>query len=299
MASGKNYKEFHEQFMHSNGTNPVETVIQVGSLPVYLLICNITLSFICSFITQNKLVNILLELLIIFVPFVFQVTLLSDYLYEFIVYLLISALTLSVFVKGLPPKFKTPLPAQNGMNNTITAFRSFVNIASVLAILAVDFKVFPRRYAKTESFGFSLMDTGVGLFVVANGMVAPELKRQVDPLKKSLKSTIPLLLIGGARFFLTKELDYHVPVSEYGVHWNFFITLATIKVFSSCILNVIGIKFIWINAIVLTIAHEIVLQAGLSNFVLRNYKRDSFVMANREGIVSSLGYTTLYLLSIS
>lgn len=49
-------------------------------------------------------------------------------------------------------------------------------------------------------------------------------------LTKATKDTIPLIFLGVGRYFLLKSLDYHVPIQEYGVHWNFFFTLAVVKV---------------------------------------------------------------------
>lgn len=52
--------------------------------------------------------------------------------------------------------------------------RSLMNISTAIVILGVDFAVFPRRFAKTETFGTGYMDIGVGCFVVSNALVCPE-----------------------------------------------------------------------------------------------------------------------------
>ncbi|KAJ8958548.1 hypothetical protein NQ314_006387 [Rhamnusium bicolor] len=182
--------------------------------------------------------------------------------------------------------------------NFITNARSTINVLSVIAILAVDFNIFPRRFAKTKSFGYSLMDTGVGLFIYSNGIVAPEAGGQKDSIKKCIKSSLPILLLGVARFIFVKQIDYNVPISEYGVHWNFFITLGFTKIFTSFILNVVKVKYIYINAIFIIVAHEVLLQTGLQKFALTNIKRDNFLVANKEGLVSCLGYICIYLFSV-
>ena len=43
-------------------------------------------------------------------------------------------------------------------------------------------------------------------------------------------STVPLLLLGVIRFVSVKAVNYQEHVSEYGVQWNFFLTLAMVKV---------------------------------------------------------------------
>ena len=42
----------------------------------------------------------------------------------------------------------------------ITNYRSSMLVVTAICILAVDFPVFPRRFGKTENFGFGLMDIG-------------------------------------------------------------------------------------------------------------------------------------------
>lgn len=154
----------------------------------------------------------------------------------------------------------------------LTIYRSHMILMTIIAILAVDFPVFPRYLAKCESFGVSLvcaplfpsaknneqnlkMDLGVGSFVFAQGLVAaiPLIK---DPnyvsaatfpkIVKATKKVLPLLALGLARVLFVKGTAYPVRmqfdllgylktngwwldpqehVTEYGVHWNFFITM--------------------------------------------------------------------------
>lgn len=115
----------------------------------------------------------------------------------------------------------------------ITNFRALTNIITVVCILAVDFTCFPRKLAKTETYGFSLMDTGVGLFMIANALVAPEARKiylasTISPVRafiQNIKECIPLIILGTGRYVSVEILGYQRHVSEYGVHWNFFLTL--------------------------------------------------------------------------
>jgi phosphatidylinositol glycan class W len=52
----------------------------------------------------------------------------------------------------------------------VSTCRLWLYLLTCVSILGVDFKIFPRELAKTEAFGISLMDLGVGFYVVCHSM---------------------------------------------------------------------------------------------------------------------------------
>ena len=69
---------------------------------------------------------------------------------------------------------------------------------------------------------------GVGAFVFANGLVTP-MTSTPKGLFGALRSAGPLLVLGAGRLVSIKASGYPEHVSEYGVHWNFFLTLAAVS----------------------------------------------------------------------
>ncbi|KAF8161344.1 GWT1-domain-containing protein [Crassisporium funariophilum] len=194
-----------------------------------------------------------------------------------------------------------PLPA-------LTTYRAHMMLMTVLAILAVDFPIFPRSLAKCETFGVSLMDLGVGSFVFSQGIVsaiplirdagyitAPAWPKLLEVTKKSL----PIIGLGLIRVLLVKGTEYPEHETEYGRHWNFFITLALlpiIQVMLHPLLLRLPISFV---GVIIGIAQQI----ALSHFALKEYvltaPRTSLISANKEGLVSLLGYLAIHLLGLS
>jgi glucosaminylphosphatidylinositol acyltransferase len=223
-----------------------------------------------------------------------------------IVYAL-SRHTPSKKAKVPPPKTKdaepeNPLPKKP----FLTIYRGAMLVVTCLGILAVDFRIFPRRFAKVENWGTSLMDVGVGSFVFSAGVVAarPILKEQLagksTPLStrlyKSIRHSLPLIVLGFIRLYSVKGLDYAEHVTEYGVHWNFFFTLGFLPPF----LALFQTAFAYIPsyaglAVLLGAAYQIALEfTSLKAFVLTAPRTDLFSQ-NREGIFSFFGYLAIFL----
>lgn len=118
--------------------------------------------------------------------------------------------------------------------------RAFVLLYSCVCICGVDLTIFPQRLAKTEISGISLMDLGVGMIVVAIGLSnasfldVAQTKSKRKVVETLMRATIPCLVIGGIQTLTTNVLGYPDHETEYGIHWNFFFTLAFIRVSLIC-----------------------------------------------------------------
>ncbi len=183
-------------------------------------------------------------------------------------------------------------------------------VATCLAILAVDFRIFPRRFGKAENWGTSLMDMGVGSFVFSSGVVSvrPILKDRLagkapslgPQLYTSARHSLPLLILGFVRLYSVKGLDYAEHVTEYGVHWNFFFTLAllppSVALFQSLSSLVSSIALL---ALLLGSTYQALLEyTSLKAYILTAPRVDLLSM-NREGVFSFLGYLAIFLVGQS
>jgi glucosaminylphosphatidylinositol acyltransferase len=190
----------------------------------------------------------------------------------------------------------------------LTTYRGAMMIVTCLAILAVDFRVFPRRFAKVENWGTSLMDLGVGSFVFSAGVVSARsvLKARLNPSSKtfvrrfvvSLRHSLPLFVLGFVRLWSVKGLDYAEHVTEYGVHWNFFFTLAFLPPFvelSDMLMTSILPSYQAI-AFVFALSYEIVLNTTeLKRYILVSPRGPDLLSKNREGVFSFIGYLAIFL----
>jgi phosphatidylinositol glycan class W len=102
--------------------------------------------------------------------------------------------------------------------------------------------------------------------------------------------------MGFLRVFFVKQLDYQEHVSEYGVHWNFFITLVLVGPLTIIIEPIFNYIPRSLVSIIISITYEwfIVNKEGFLSFLLISPRTD-FVSANREGIFSLIGYLAIFL----
>ncbi|KAK9072868.1 hypothetical protein SSX86_009303 [Deinandra increscens subsp. villosa] len=190
-----------------------------------------------------------------------------------------------------------PEEVVHSLRTYVSSYRVSMMLITCICILAVDFKIFPRRYAKTETYGTSMMDMGVGAFVFANSFVSRQARGvSTMGLKSAMSSTSPLLILGFARLVFTTGADYQVHVGEYGIHWNFFFTLGGVAVLTS-IINV-SPKYCGLAGSLVLIGYQVCLMSGLNSYLLSAERGTDIISQNKEGIYSIFGYWGLHLIGV-
>jgi len=188
-------------------------------------------------------------------------------------------------------------------------------VITCVAILAVDFHIFPRRFAKVENWGTSLMDLGVGSFVFSSGVVSARtvMKQHLASsrtdsvsflarMKTAMRSSFPLLVLGFVRLAMVKGVDYAEHVTEYGVHWNFFFTLGFLPPFVALLqsiptgnANPITI-YVALSLLVAGVYQIVLKTSGLEEYVLIGDRHKYGLLGmNKEGASSFAGYLAIFL----
>lgn len=161
------------------------------------------------------------------------------------------------------------------------------------------------------------MDLGTGTFVVASAIssrYARGEKNTTNPLSVFLASGCrwqrgmfltssvvrngAVLLLGVGRMLVTKAIGYQEHVSEYGTHWNFFVTLFCVWIIADTMHGVVPRRGWIAPALYLSVlvGYQLVLvHSTLTDYIL-TAPRLSFFSKNREGFCSLPGYAIMYLL---
>jgi glucosaminylphosphatidylinositol acyltransferase len=214
---------------------------------------------------------------------------------------------------------KHEIASEVGWVAAMTLYRASLMVLTLIAILAVDFRAFPRRFAKTETAGHSLMDLGAASFVASAGFVSSRARRRrrkgddedddglaaTPPARSRTKwrtRFLPVLFMGGLRLVTHRSIDYPEHYTEYGVHWNFMFTLAAL------FLILQGGPFAHgqprvVLPVAIVALYQLALDAGLQQWVESAPRTwvgshpvlGNLLAANREGLLGCIGYACLFL----
>ena len=168
-------------------------------------------------------------------------------------------------------------------------YRAYLMVLTIFCILAVDFPIFPRSLAKCETWGTSLMDLGVGSFTFSHGLVS--LRSTRSSWSRLARRTVPLLLLGAVRILLVKRTEYPEHVSEYGVHWNFFITMGLLLPMIELVQRAWPMAPWALVALCASIMHEsLLMYTPLGPWSISDVRDPtSWVSLNKEGVTSLPG----------
>uniref|UniRef100_F1L181 Phosphatidylinositol-glycan biosynthesis class W protein n=1 Tax=Ascaris suum TaxID=6253 RepID=F1L181_ASCSU len=318
-AERAQYERHDELVFGHNGTTQAEVLLFEAVAPFSVILRNAALPWLFMgrrFTTSNRYwLKFILDFSFLVVPVILSLTLLAEHIAMILLAEGIALISLIIFYLYEYCYFTCEKPPLRYVVNQviddqhtptmfITYIRSMVLIATGVAILAVDFNVFPRRFAKTETYGRSVMDVGTASFTFCAALTNAF---RHYPNRVTTRATIPrrfsflysttmiLLYLGFSRMLVLKLLDYPEHVSEYGMHWNFFITLACIRI----VTKLLGRRLHLFFGIAFAVVYQFLLQENkLQEWLLSsNVKRDDFLSANREGIYSLLGYLSFYYFS--
>lgn len=240
---------------------------------------------------------LVIDCLTVVLPILLIFTILAEWAYICAISLVV-VISIYILFKRSQSHLKAQQHHLPSLRADISSYRVSVVLVTCLSILAVDFKIFPRRYAKAETYGSGIMDLGVGSFVVANALVSRQ-ARNITSMrwKAALRSISPLVLLGFARLISTLGVDYQVHVGEYGVHWNFFFTLAAVSILTSIIR--IHPKYCGIVGMLVLAGYQVWLNFGLNEYLTSDERSADIIGQNKEGVYSIFGYWGMYLIGVS
>jgi len=277
------YKRLKEDFVTGlNGTS-VEEIILFFILAQVVQWAAMVATALLHWQNKTTKKRFFLEFVLIVLPILTGVTF-TEYT-TMIIATCVLFLFISVSVASFPKYRAPPSPA-------IASLRSLLLLVTAIAILAVDFKIYPRRFAKTENYGTGLMDIGVGGFIVSNGIQTKTVSTLLDIVVRSM----PLVLLGLAKLALHKGIDYQEHTSEYGVHWNFFFSLCAVPIIVN-VVSRIGPFTPFMFGLYAGLGYQYALSfAGLEDWVM-HAPRTTLISQNKEGIASSFGFVSLFFFS--
>lgn len=287
------YRAQHEAFTSNRST-------ECHAYHVLAVICHAPLLLAASAWCHRRFKvqqTIFMDFLILCVPMVLVLTIAADYAHWTI--MLLTTIVCFCFFNAKINPVITNEPKITSIIQPISQLKGINMLITCIAILAVDFKVFPRYFAKTETFGFSLMDIGIAMFIISSALTS-KYARGITESSRSTYSYIfkrgVILLLGIGRLITLKLINYQEHNTEYGVHWNFFVTIFFIWIITDVINTLFSRTIIAILCVVVLVSYQFTLCGPLTEYVFYS-DRNTFLGANREGVCSLPAGIVLYLLT--
>jgi phosphatidylinositol glycan class W len=143
------------------------------------------------------------------------------------------------------------------------------------------------------------MDLGVGCTLLISALsrrvaAAHTARRAEHHAGAGRRSAIALGALGVARTAVLSRLGYHVDESEYGTHWNFFITLGAVAAITRAAAPR-DARRAAAGGATLLLAHQAALCAGMAHWV-HTAPRVGWISANKEGLCALPGHVALALI---
>lgn len=160
---------------------------------------------------------------------------------------------------------------------------------TTICIFLCDFSFWDHRFSKNDGYTVGLMDLGVGCFMFCNGIVSSKARRV-----KLAKNAVLLFLLGLIRLLVVYALKLDVNPNEYGLHWNFYFTIAAVML----LFLVVGSSARYLpgnilSGAVLLIGYEIA--SPVISQIIFSPARTSLLMQNKEGLFSLIPFLGFYL----
>ncbi|KAJ1839591.1 Glucosaminyl phosphatidylinositol (GlcN-PI) nositol acylation protein [Coemansia sp. RSA 2708] len=285
--TSKEYKEWRVSNLEGSSLSEIHIVLSTVALSYWCWKCKTAAEFHRNpaRFSERTWQRFAFECVVFFVPMFLALT--GRYIYTTIAMLVGAIVYYRKQIPDAPVRHDkwAPDPRADNFKQTfvpgritpkpyLSIYRAEMMLLTCFCILAVDFEVFPLKYAKVETFGTSIMDLGVGSFVFSAGVVGvkPFLPRMVDGkpvstslghrLRAGLWTAFPILCLGLARFVLT-DGDLRM------------------------------------TSMVLLAGYQALYSLSPLGGWLENAARTDMVSANREGIFSFVGYLAMFLLGMS
>lgn len=311
-----NYAAVRELFYEKTyGTSGLETFYLSFQCPLSLLLNNCIEYILGDSLTSNIFPKVCIEFITIVIPIIIAYSG-SSWIYVINLITIILSFVLYFTTKNNSKPFISPSITKqkqellsNPIKPYLTESRGYTMISTTFAILAVDFVLFPRKYAKTQEYGYSLMDLGVGMCILGSSLTYKYLiknnnkKISISYVLYILRGSLPSFFIGLSRYILYQFVNYPGETTAYGLEWNFFYTICTVRIVSEIIIIITlsifknkPISVLIMGIVIICLYQYYLCDENIIQYIFYSERNGSFFNRNREGILQCNGYIALNLI---